>query len=90
MLTDLELSENCICQQLGCGEIMFNALQGLCTSSSTVSLGLIVAAESYSLLYSFQSPGGSSSPYEGAACVVFKMVLQPNTCKLIIQCLALA
>lgn len=32
---------------------MFYALQGLCTSSSSVSLGLIVTAESYSLLYSF-------------------------------------
>ncbi len=67
---------------------MFNALQGLCTGSSSVSLGLIVTAESYSLLYSIQSPCGSSSPYEGAVCVVFKMALQPNTCKLIIHCFA--
>lgn len=69
---------------------MFNALQGLCTGSFSMSLGLIVTAESYSLLYSIQSPCGSSSPYEGAVCVVFKMVLQPYTCKLITQHLALA
>lgn len=69
---------------------MFNAFQGLCTSSSSDSRGLIVTAESYSLLYSFQSPCGfSSSLYEGAVCGVFKMVLQSNTCKLLIQCIAL-
>lgn len=91
LLTNLELNTYCPCQQLGCGEIMFNALGGLCTGSSSVSLGRIVTAESYSLLYSFQSPRGSpSSSYEGAVCAVFKMVLQPNTCELTIQHLALA
>lgn len=56
-----------------------------CVPAAPVSPGLIVTAESSSLLYSFQSPCGSSSPDEGAACVVFKMVLQPNTCELIIE-----
>lgn len=48
---------------------------------------LLLLQKSYSLLYSFQSPCGSSFPYEGAMCVVFKMVLQPDTWKLIIQCI---
>lgn len=77
---------NRICLQLGCGEIMFNELRGLCTGSDSLSLGLIVTAWIYCLLYSFQSPCGSS--YEGAVYVVFKMVLQLNTCKLMIWNLA--
>lgn len=62
------------CQQLGCGKIMIYALPVPGTSISSTSRGLIVIAESYSLLYSSQSSCGSSS-YEGAVYVAFKMIL---------------
>lgn len=61
---------------------------GCAPTSPSVRLGLIVSAERYRRVYCIQSPCVSSVLHEGVLCVVFKMALQPNTCKLLIQCLA--
>lgn len=50
MLKDPELSMCCSCQQLGRGRVMFYALPVLCSSSSSVRLGHIVAAENQAIV----------------------------------------
>lgn len=82
---------NCIRQQLGCGKIMFNALQGLCVPAAPLfAWALLLLQKATVYCISFNPLVDLLFLIMGAVCVVFKMVLQPNTCKLRIQCLALA